>query len=122
MTVRWEIRNRPQKTENTETMSKLEEASVRLEQAVGRLSAILDNGGRDGVATRLADLSDNLTAAKQERDTLKSDVRALKSDQQKLNLALREAQENYAALKVVHQAVAGRLDGAIGELKNLLGQ
>lgn len=103
-------------------MSKLEEASVRLENAVGRLSAILDNGGEGGVATRLADLSDNLAAAHQERDTLKSDVLALKNDQQKLNLALREAQENYAALKVVHQAVAGRLDGAIGELKNLLGQ
>lgn len=103
-------------------MSKLEEASVRLEKAVGRLSEALGNGGGGGVANRLADLTDSLASAEHERDTLKSDVLALKNDQHKLNAALREAQENYAALKVVHQAVAGRLDGAIGELRNLLGK
>ncbi len=32
----------------------------------------------------------------------------------------RDAQENYAAMQVVSEAVAGRLDGAIGELKILL--
>jgi hypothetical protein len=74
------------------------------------------------MASRVAGLADRLEATERERDSLEADLEAFKGDQRKLSVALREAQENYAATQVVNEAVAGRLDDAIGELKTLLGK
>ena len=90
-------------------MFELDVASSRLNQAVTRLSRALHDGAEDAIGTRVAGLADSLEAAEQERDVLKSDVTALRDDQERLSVALREAQENYAALKLVNEAVAGRL-------------
>ena len=54
------------------------------------------------------------------RDGLHADLESLRAEHRKSGAALRDAQENYAAMQVVSEAVAGRLDGAIGELKILL--
>lgn len=111
-----------QEFDNTEIMPKLEEASARLDNAIQKLSETLSSGPRAEMASRVAGLADRLEATAQERDALKTDLEAFKGDQRKLSLALREAQENYAAAQVVNEAVAGRLDDAIGELKILLGK
>ncbi len=101
-------------------MVELEEASARLDDAVSRLSRALHDDADRAPGGRVEGLADSLDTAERERDVLKTDIAALKGDQERLSVALREAQENYAALKLVNEAVAGRLDGAIGELKLLL--
>ena len=46
----------------------------------------------------------------------------MRTEQRKSGAALHDAQENYAAMQVVSEAVAGRLDGAIGDLRTLLNE
>jgi len=102
-------------------MSKLEEASARLDQALDRLDEVLGKAPRKKLEERIGSLEDSLSVTGSERDRLRSELTGLKTDQQKLGSALRDSQENYAAMQVVNEAVAGRLDEAIGSLKALLG-
>jgi len=101
-------------------MGKLEEASARLQTAVERLDKVLSNGDGDNIVGRVSTLSDALSAVEGERDSLKSDLNELQTEQNRLHRALREAQENYAAMQVVSEAVAGRIDGTIGGLQKML--
>lgn len=102
-------------------MSKLEEASARLDQALDRLDEVLGKAPRKKLEERIGALEASLSVTGSERDRLRTELAALKADQQKLGSALRDSQENYAATQVVNEAVAGRLDNAIGSLKALLG-
>ncbi len=61
-----------------------------------------------------------MAAVERERDSLRADLETLKSEQARLNEALKDARENYAAMRVVNEAVAGRLDDAIGKLRAIL--
>ena len=101
-------------------MSRLEEASARLDQAVKRLDAALNGSRQQSQKERLDSLAGSLAVVERERDTLRADLDSLKVDQTRLNGALKNAQENYAAMQVVNEAVAGRLDNAISELRTLL--
>ena len=100
-------------------MGKLEEASARLQAAVERLDKVL-SGSSDSMAAQVSSLSSALETTENERDSLKSDLAGLRTEHDKLHKALREAQENYAAMQVVNEAVAGRIDGAIGGLQRML--
>jgi septal ring factor EnvC (AmiA/AmiB activator) len=102
-------------------MSKLEDASARLDQALDRLDEVLGKAPRKKLEERIGMLEESLSTTGSERDRLRAELAALKADQQKLGGALRDSQENYAAMQVVNEAVAGRLDDAIGSLKALLG-
>jgi len=101
-------------------MGKLEDASARLQTAVERLDKVLSNGNGDNIVGRVSTLSDALSAVEGERDSLKTDLDGLQTEQNRLHHALREAQENYAAMQVVSEAVAGRIDGTIGGLQKIL--
>lgn len=101
-------------------MVKLEDASARLQTAVERLDKVLSNGAGDNIVGRVSTLSDTLSAVEGERDSLKTDLDGLQTEQNRLHRALREAQENYAAMQVVSEAVAGRIDGTIGGLQKML--
>ena len=101
-------------------MATLDEARTRLEKAVeqldGAITASLQGNGGDSPAARAAAME----KLESERDELKRNTDALRADHDKLSTALREAQENYAAAQVVNEAVAGRLDEALGRLKTML--
>lgn len=101
-------------------MGRLEAARLRLEQAIDRLDGAVSRrlgeaGKDDPPALRAA-----LAKVEDERDTVGSDLEALRADHRKLAAALREAQENYAASQVVTEAVAGRLETAIDQLEVVL--
>ncbi len=101
-------------------MSRLREASDRLDRAIARLGTALDNRDDPSLQDRIDALEASLATVERERNTLRTDLDNLKSDQTRLNTALKDAQENYAAMQVVNEAVAGRLDGAIGTLRALM--
>ena len=101
-------------------MGKLEKASTRLQMAVERLDKVLSGTAGDSLAGQVSNLSTSLASAEGERDSLRADLDGLRAEHDKLHKALREAQENYAAMQVVNEAVAGRLDGAIGGLRKML--
>ena len=100
-------------------MATLDEARSRLEKAVeqldGALAASLQNSAGDDPAARAAAMK----KLESERDRLKRDAETLRADHDKLSIALRAAQENYAAAQVVNEAVAGRLDEALERLKTM---
>ena len=101
-------------------MATLQEARTRLEKAVEKLDGAIATSlqGRDGddPAARAAAME----KLESERDELKRNGESLRADHDKLSVALREAQENYAAAQVVNEAVAGRLDEALERLKTIL--
>ena len=111
---------RPQRNNSAFDMSKLKKASARLEKAVDRLDAALETSQQRALQERLRAMEGALAAVERERDSLRADLENLKADQRRLNEALKDAQENYAAMQVVNEAVAGRLDNAIGELRTIL--
>jgi seryl-tRNA synthetase len=101
-------------------MATLDEARIRLEKAVEKLDGAFTTSlqGRDG-----DDPAARAAARKKlesERKELKRNGEALRADHNKLSIALREAQENYAAAQVVNEAVAGRLDEALERLETML--
>ena len=86
------------------------------------MTRALENGSAKGAAGRAGGLAESLRTVQKERGGLHADLESLRAEHRKSGTALREAQENYAAMQVVSEAVAGRLDGAIGELKILLSE
>ncbi len=103
-------------------MPNLDESVVRLEKAVEQLTRALENGEAKGSSGQTSGLAESLRTVQKERDELHRDLENLLTEHRKSGSALRDAQENYAAMQVVSEAVAGRLDGAIDELKDLLKQ
>ncbi len=102
-------------------MSELKKASDRLEQAVDRLDQALANGqlaGRDAHAPASAI---EIAAVERERDSLRVDLEALRVERARLTRALTEATERQAATRQANEAVAERLDDAIGSLRGILG-
>ncbi len=103
-------------------MPNLDESVVRLGRAVEQLTRALENGAKNGGDGQAIGLAESLSTVQEERDELHRDLETLRAEHRKSGSALRDAQENYAAMQVVSEAVAGRLDGAIDELKDLLKQ
>ena len=103
-------------------MPNLDESVGRLGKAVEQLTRALEKGATKGGDGKASGLAESLRTVQKERDELHRDLETLRSEHRKSSSALRDAQENYAAMQVVSEAVAGRLDGAIDELKNLLKQ
>ena len=101
-------------------MPNLDKSVTRLGKAVEQLTRALENGSAKGGAGQTGGLAESLRTVQQERDGLNADLESLRAEHRKSGAVLRDAQENYAAMQVVSEAVAGRLDSAIGELKTLL--
>ena len=102
-------------------MSDLKKASDRLEQAVDRLDKALANGQASGQDAHAPALARAITAVERERDTLLADLEALRVERTRLTRALAEATERQAATRQANEAVAERLDDAIGSLRGILG-
>ena len=103
-------------------MPNLEEAVDHLGKAVEQLTRALENGSGNGSTEQAGGLAESLRVVQKDRDDLTSKLESVRAEQRKSGAALREAQEHYAAMQVVSEAVAGRLDGAIGELRSLLNE
>jgi|GEM_PF-1886259 hypothetical protein len=103
-------------------MPNLDESVARLGRAVEKLTRALENGSAKSGSGSANGLAESLRTIQKERDGLHTDLESLRTEHRKSGSALRDAQENYAAMQVVSEAVAGRLDGAIGELKTLLNE
>ena len=103
-------------------MPNLDESVSRLKKAVEQLTRALENGVAEGGDGQASGLAESLSTVQKERDDLHLDLEALRAEHRKSGAALRNAQENYAAMQVVSEAVAGRLDGAIDELRVILKQ
>ncbi|MDD9992488.1 MAG: DUF4164 family protein [Rhodospirillales bacterium] len=102
-------------------MSDLKKASDRLEQAVDRLDKALANGQASRQDAHAPALARAITAVERERDTLLADLEALRVERTRLTRALAEATERQAATRQANEAVAERLDDAIGSLRGILG-
>ncbi|MBT3628920.1 MAG: hypothetical protein HOM52_13010 [Rhodospirillaceae bacterium] len=103
-------------------MPNLDEAVAHLGRAVEQLTRALENGAGNGDAEQAGGLAESLRVVQKDRDELHGELESLRAEQRKSGAALRDAQEHYAAMQVVSEAVAGRLDGAIGELRILLNE
>ena len=101
-------------------MATLDEARTRLEKAVDQLDGAITTSLQDSAGDDPTARAATTEKLESERDELKRNAEALRADHDKLSLALREAQENYAAAQVVNEAVAGRLDEALVRLKTVL--
>ena len=102
-------------------MYELKKASARLERAVERLDKALANGhpsagDEDGPMVESA-----IAATERERDSLRADLDSLRSERGRLVRALEDARERQAATRQANEAVAERLDDAIGSLRAILG-
>ena len=102
-------------------MSDLKRASTRLERAVDRLDKALANGRSSAQAPHGPATASAVAAVERERDSLRSDVEGLRSERARLAQALEEAREGQAATRRANEAVAERLDDAIGSLRAILG-
>ena len=103
-------------------MPNLEEAVAHLGRAVEQLTRALENGSGNGSAEQAGGLAESLRVVQKDRDELTAAFETMRAEQRKSGAALHDAQENYAAMQVVSEAVAGRLDGAIGDLRILLNE
>ena len=102
-------------------MSELKKASDRLEQAVDRLDAALANGNLSAQRERPPAMANAIAAAERERDSLLADLEALRLERTRLARALVEARESQTVARQTNEAVAERLDDAIGSLRAILG-
>ncbi len=102
-------------------MSEMKRASDRLEQAVDRLDQALANGQSAGQGEHAPALAIEIAAVERERDSLRVDLEALRVERARLTRALTEATERQAATRQANEAVAERLDDAIGSLRGILG-
>ena len=102
-------------------MSELKKASDRLEQAVDRLDKVLANGHSLAQREHSPAMASAVVAAERERDTLRADLEALGLERARLARALVEARESQTAARQTNEAVAERLDDAIGSLRAILG-
>jgi len=103
-------------------MPSLDESVARLGRAVEQLTRALESGASKAGGGQASGLAESLRIVQKERDDIHRDLETLRAEHRKSASILRDAQENYAAMQVVSEAVAGRLDGAIGDLKVLLDQ
>ena len=102
-------------------MSELKKASDRLGQAIERLDKALANGRQSAEDARTLALASSIATVERERDSLRVDVDALKLERAQLAQALAAARERQAAARQANEAVAERLDDAIGSLRVILG-
>ena len=102
-------------------MSDLKKASDRLEQAVDRLDKALADGQPSGQDPHAPALASAIAAVERERDSMRADLDALRLERTQLTRALTDARENQAATRQANEAVAERLDDAIGSLRAILG-
>ena len=102
-------------------MSDLKKASARLEQAVDRLDKALANGHLQAGSAHDRAPAGAIAEVERERDALRADVEGLRSERARLALALEDARERQAAARQTNEAVAERLDDAIGSLRAILG-
>ena len=102
-------------------MSDLKKASDRLEQAVDRLDRALANGQPLGQDANAPALASAIATVERERDSLRADLESLRIERARLTRALTEASERQAATRQANEAVAERLDDAIGSLRGILG-
>ena len=96
-------------------------ASDRLEQAVDRLDKALANGQPLGQDAHAPALASEIAAIERERDSLRVDLESLRVERARLTRALTDAKEHQAATRQANEAVAERLDDAIGSLRGILG-
>ena len=108
-------------TNNAFIMSELKKASDRLEQAIERLDKALANGRQSADDAHTLALASTIATVERERDSLRVDVDALKLERAQLAQALADARERQAAARQANEAVAERLDDAIGSLRVILG-
>ena len=109
------------KTKNAFIMSELKKASDRLERAVERLDKALANGRLSARDAHAAALASAIANVERERDALRADLDALRLERAQLAQALADAREQQAASRQANEAVAERLDDAIGSLRAILG-
>jgi len=102
-------------------MSDLKRASDRLEQAVDRLDRALANGQSSGQGACTPVSAGEMAAVERERDSLRADLEALRVERARLSRTLADARERQAATRQANEAVAERLDDAIGSLRAILG-
>ena len=102
-------------------MSNLKKASARLKQAVDRLDKALADGHPSAKGTHAPVTASAMAAVEGERDTLRTDVASLRSERARLARALDDARQRQAAARQANEAVAERLDDAIGSLRVILG-
>ena len=102
-------------------MSDLKKASERLEQAVERLDKALANGSLAAESAPTPAVASAMAVVERERDSLHADLEALRVERARLTRALAEATERQAATRQANEAVAERLDDAIGSLRAILG-
>ena len=102
-------------------MSELKKASDRLEQAVERLDKALANGRLSAQEAHTPALANAIAAVERERDSLRADLEALQLERARLTHALADARERDTATRQANEAVAERLDDAIGSLRAILG-
>ena len=109
------------KTNNDFIMSELKKASDRLERAVERLDKALANGRPSARDAHTPALASTIAAVERERDLLHADLDALRLERAQLARALADARQHQAATRQANEAVAERLDDAIGSLRVILG-
>ena len=102
-------------------MSDLKKASARLERAVDRLDKALANGHASAEGTHAPVTASAMAAVEGERDTLRADVAGLRSERARLARAVDDARQRQDAARQANEAVAERLDDAIGSLRTILG-
>ena len=108
-------------TNNANIMSELKKASDRLEQAIERLDKAVANGRPSAEDAHTPALASTIAAVERERDSLRADLDALRLERAQLSRALSDARERQAATRQANEAVAERLDDAIGSLRVILG-
>ena len=101
-------------------MGKFKEASSRLEAAVKRLEDLLADSGTN-MAGQVASLGKKLEVIEKEHDSLSDDFDKIRLTNEKLHATLREAKKKNAAMQVVNEAVAERIDLTIKNLKRVVG-
>ena len=101
-------------------MSDLKKASVRLERAVDRLDRALADGHPSAQDARPPAVAGAIAAVERERDSLRADLQTLRLEQAHLTRALEEARQRHVATRQTNEAVAERLDDAIGSLRAIL--
>ena len=109
------------RTKNAFIMSELKKASDRLERAVERLDKALANGRPAARDAHTPALASTIAAVERERDSLRANLDALRLERAQLAQALADARERQAATRQANEAVAERLDDAIGSLRVILG-
>ena len=109
------------KTNNAFIMSELKKASDRLERAIERLDKALANDRPSARDSHAAALASTVAAVERERDSLRANLDAFRLERAQLAKSLADARERQAATRQANEAVAERLDDAIGSLRVILG-